>query len=115
MRCAPRRTTKTVIEYSHRECLFFYLLSVLSGLLHGQQADQYRDLLRRLSLAGYQFHTISGFARLVASGQQPDTPICLLRNDVDSDLAGQPACSIAIANSACVRLTIFVLPRSIRR
>jgi hypothetical protein len=50
--------------------------------------DQYRDLLRKLKAAGYRFLTVSDFAQTAIRGETPHDPVCLLRNDVDSDSRG---------------------------
>ncbi|MGH6878032.1 MAG: hypothetical protein ACREHV_11755, partial [Rhizomicrobium sp.] len=52
----------------------------------GSRLDAYRALLRHLRKLGYRFCTLADF--IAGIEQTRDGPICLLRNDVDSDPAG---------------------------
>jgi hypothetical protein len=54
----------------------------------GSRLAQYRDLLRCLNDAGYNFWTLSEFAAAAARGEVVRSPVCLLRNDIDSDPEG---------------------------
>jgi hypothetical protein len=72
----------------------------------GDRLAHYRALLRRLKDLGYRFHTMSEYVGLVARGEAFADPVCLLRNDIDSDPAG------AVRMFACdcqenVRATYF--------
>lgn len=54
----------------------------------GSRLAQYRALLNRLKQLGYQFRTMAEFIEAVDRGEAVTAPICLLRNDVDSDSKG---------------------------
>jgi len=57
-------------------------------LFMGSRLDAYRALLDRLKLLDYHFCTMAEFIAAVDRDEQFCTPICLLRNDVDSDPRG---------------------------
>jgi hypothetical protein len=57
-------------------------------LFMGSRLTGYRALLGRLKELGYQFHTMAEFIEEVTRGDHFPSPICLLRNDVDSDPRG---------------------------
>jgi hypothetical protein len=72
----------------------------------GSRMSLYRALLGFLVQTGYVFQTLSEFAES-AESRGPDTaPVCLFRNDVDSDPAGA-ALMFACDQAAGVRATYF--------
>lgn len=54
----------------------------------GSRLAEYCALLARLSELGYRFCTMAEFAVAAKRGEHPICPVCLLRNDVDSDPSG---------------------------
>jgi|HubBroStandDraft_2_1064218.scaffolds.fasta_scaffold06359_3 hypothetical protein len=50
--------------------------------------EEYRTLLQSIRAAGYEFHTVFQFAKMIKEGGQPTAPLCIWRMDVDSDPAG---------------------------
>lgn len=72
----------------------------------GDRLALYRALLRRLKELDYRFHTMSGYVDAVSRGDSFANPVCLLRNDVDSDPAGA-ARMFEIGREEGVRATYF--------
>ncbi|HEX4081233.1 MAG TPA: hypothetical protein VHX61_20400 [Rhizomicrobium sp.] len=54
----------------------------------GSRIDAYRTLLRRLKEYGYRFCTMTEFILEAGRNERSGSPVCLLRNDIDSDPAG---------------------------
>ncbi len=67
---------------------------------------RYRALLDHLIKAGYEFQTLSEFAEAVDRDKRAASPVCLLRNDIDSDPAGA-ALMFDCDRAAGVRATYF--------
>src|SRR5579871_6102463 len=61
---------------------------VWQDLFMGSRLGEYAALLARLKELGYRFCTMTEFICAVDRGQQFSSPVCLLRNDVDSDARG---------------------------
>jgi hypothetical protein len=79
---------------------------VWQSMLMGSRIHLYRALLGFLAETGYCFRTMSEFA-VGADRRDPDSsPVCLLRNDVDSDPAGA-ALMFASDRAAGARATYF--------
>ena len=72
----------------------------------GSRISRYRALLDFLVESGYRFRTFSEFAEAVDRHEIDSGPICLLRNDVDSDPAGA-GLMFACDRAAGVRATYF--------
>lgn len=72
----------------------------------GDRLALYRALLRRLKALGYRFHTMSDYVDAASRGETFAYPVCLLRNDVDSDPAGA-ARMVACDREESVRATYF--------
>ena len=68
--------------------------------------SQYRALLRTLVEKDYNFRTLSEFAETADRHEMSSFPVCLLRNDVDSDPAGA-ALMFACDQAAGIRATYF--------
>lgn len=54
----------------------------------GSRLDEYRALLARLKQLGYLFCTMAEYIAGAGRGDRFGAPVCLLRNDVDSDRRG---------------------------
>ncbi|HEX4159558.1 MAG TPA: hypothetical protein VHY79_13900 [Rhizomicrobium sp.] len=54
----------------------------------GSRLSRYRALLNFLVETGYSFQPLREFAEAVNRNESASSPVCLLRNDVDSDPAG---------------------------
>ena len=54
----------------------------------GSRLAEYSALLERLKVSGYQFCTMTEFIEAADRGEHYRSPVCLLRNDVDSDPGG---------------------------
>lgn len=72
----------------------------------GSRLALYRELLNHLKEAGYSFRTLSEFAQAVDAGETISRPVCLLRNDIDSDPRGA-AQMFACDHAAGARATYF--------
>lgn len=72
----------------------------------GNRLALYRDLLDHLKEAGYSFRTLSEFAEAVDRDETLTAPVCLLRNDIDSDPRGA-AQMFACDRAAGARATYF--------
>jgi hypothetical protein len=72
----------------------------------GSRLAQYREVLRCLKDAGYSFRTLSEFVVASAKGETVRSPVCLLRNDIDSDPEGA-AMMFACDREAGLRATYF--------
>lgn len=72
----------------------------------GDRLALYRALLRRLKELDYRFHTMSRYVDALSRGENFAHPVCLLRNDVDSDPEGA-ARMFAIDREEGVRATYF--------
>lgn len=58
------------------------------NFLMPDRLDLFRKLLREIAGKGYRFTTIEAFASAIKAGKIPDSPLCILRVDIDSDPAG---------------------------
>jgi hypothetical protein len=58
------------------------------NFLMPDRLNEYRDLLRSIAGKGYRFCTVEEFAQNVKAGRRHEAPLCVLRNDVDSDPGG---------------------------
>jgi hypothetical protein len=74
--------------------------------LMGSRIHRYRALLSFLVETGYGFRTLSEFAETVDGDNAVSLPICLLRNDIDSDPA-TAALMFACDREAGARVTYF--------
>lgn len=64
--------------------------------------EAFRNLLREITGNGYRFSTIETFASVIKAGNIPDSPLCILRVDIDSDPAGAGRMfDIASAEDVC--------------
>jgi hypothetical protein len=72
----------------------------------GSRMEAYRALLRALKANDYRFCTMSEFIRDAGHDVHHESPVCLLRNDIDSDPAGA-AEMFACAREEGVRATYF--------
>lgn len=72
----------------------------------GDRLALYRALLRRVKALDYRFHTMSGYLDAISRGETFTNPVCLLRNDVDSDPLGA-ARMFEIDREEGVRATYF--------
>ncbi|HEX9159351.1 MAG TPA: hypothetical protein VF835_03910 [Rhizomicrobium sp.] len=61
---------------------------VWQDLFMGSRLAEYTALLERLKELGYRFCTMTEFIGIADRGEAPASPVCLLRNDVDSDPRG---------------------------
>jgi hypothetical protein len=61
---------------------------VYQDIFMGSRIDAYRALLRRLKEYGYRFCTMTEFIVDADHNERSGSPVCLLRNDIDSDPAG---------------------------
>jgi len=72
----------------------------------GSRIPHYRALLDHLVESGYSFRTLGEFAVSVDRREAISIPVCLMRNDIDSDPAGA-ALMFACDRAAGVRATYF--------
>jgi len=72
----------------------------------GSRLESYRQLLRHVRDLGYRFATMAPFAEAIAREETFDAPICLLRNDIDSDPSGA-ARMFACERKEGIRATYF--------
>jgi hypothetical protein len=79
---------------------------VWQDLFMGSRLGEYRTLLARIKDLGYRFCTMAEFIAATDRGERFPTPVCLLRNDVDSDPRGA-AQMFACDAEARVRATYY--------
>jgi hypothetical protein len=82
--CACARTSDS-IAVGGTSTLYY---RVWQDFFMGSRLSAYRDLIGGLKQHGYRFCTMAEFVRAVDRGDRFSAPVCLLRNDVDSDPLG---------------------------